>query len=162
MCPGWVCNLPAGMRVPLSLDSERNQIFRGKNQDGITPENKIWQYSRISNSNSEICLGPRTHTDIQFSICLHFIVNNHDKRVTFIVLFCFVFFLKLFTFILLLVIYLSWPDVKVMESIVSSIKMCSSYLFMLHSGIPRSEFIHGPQHHQAGTLVIFPGLVCSH
>ena len=37
--------------------------------------------------------------------------------------------------------------------------MCSSYLFTLHSGIPLSEFISGPWHHQVGTQVLFPGLV---
>ena len=46
-----------------------------------------------------------------------------------------------------------------MESIVSSIKMCRSYLFTLHSGIPLSEFIRGPQRHRAGTRVLFPDLI---
>ena len=42
--------------------------------------------------------------------------------------------------------------------IVSSIKMCSSYMFTLYSCIPLSEFKPEPQHRSASTRVLLPGL----
>ena len=72
------------MRVPLSLDLREIKDFPRLKPRWQNSKNKIWLYSLISNSNSEIYPGPRTHIDIQFSIYLHFIVNNHDKRATFI------------------------------------------------------------------------------
>ena len=40
----------------------------------------------------------------------------------------------------------------------NGIKIQSSYLPTLYSGIPTSEFLSGSAHHRAGTRVFFPGL----
>ena len=41
----------------------------------------------------------------------------------------------------------------------NGIKMQSSYLLILYSGIPTSEFLPGSVHHRAGTWVFLPGLM---
>ena len=43
----------------------------------------------------------------------------------------------------------------------NDIKMQSSYLLILYSGIPTSEFLPGSVHHRAGIWVFFPGLECT-
>ena len=118
---------------------EINNFLRQKTR-WPNPQNEIWWQSPISNG--EICLWDYKHTDIWFPI-YHFNVNN---RVTFI---------DFSEIIYHYFVYLSWPDVKSTESIKSSIKICSPYLFTLLSGILLSEFIPGPRHYRAGTLVTF-------
>ena len=57
---------------------------------------------------------------------------------------------------------LSWPYLKIMERIMSSIKMCIAYLLTLNSGIPLSEFKPRPPTSPGGFPWCYWQAYCRH